>query len=482
MAKSAEEIKKEMAANSAAWHTADAATKKKLEAANQELGKQIGGSYNSASGTWSDSSGSALYTTPSSYTPTSSQTVSNLGNTSSSSGTKNNQYTQGNYTIGSDAGKQQAQSMGINTTWTATDGSVWTKEKDGTITVRHNGTETKGAYTPTDLGILGSQQVDAGLPYQDVEKTMNDRLSKIANNPELLQYEKDDAYWKMYNYIQEQKKKEEYENNLDGSNQGRPKYYQSKYDSQIDALLNEILNRDAFSYDVTNDPLYQQYANMYRREGDRAMKEAMAEAAAGAGGMNTYAMTAAQQANSYYNSQLNDKIPELYQLAYDMYLNDKESKVQDLGILQNMDASQYNRYRDTMADWKDDRNFAYDMYRDDVADSQWRTSFDYNAYINDRDFEYNDYWKNKEFDYNDYWANKNFEYNDYWTNKEWDDKQTDKELSNSRYEREKAEAEVWEAINMGVTPSLELIEKAEMKKEDVDNYVAAVQAKKKTIM
>ena len=100
-----------------------------------------------------------------------------------------------------------------------------------------------------------------------------------------------------------------------------------------------------------NDPLYQQYAKMYQREGDRAMKETLAEAAAGAGGMNTYAITAAQQANNYYNSQLNDKIPELYQLAYDMYINDKESKVQNLGILQNMDATQYNRYRDTINDY-----------------------------------------------------------------------------------------------------------------------------------
>ena len=76
--------------------------------------------------------------------------------------------------------------------------------------------------------------------------------------------------------------------------------YNSKYDAQTEALLNEILNREDFSYDAMNDPLYQQYAAMYQREGDRAMKETLAEAAAGAGGMNTYAITAAQQANNYY--------------------------------------------------------------------------------------------------------------------------------------------------------------------------------------
>ena len=45
MAMTNEEIKKKMEANSAAWHTADDATKKKLEAENQALGKQIGGTY-----------------------------------------------------------------------------------------------------------------------------------------------------------------------------------------------------------------------------------------------------------------------------------------------------------------------------------------------------------------------------------------------------------------------------------------------------
>ena len=66
--------------------------------------------------------------------------------------------------------------------------------------------------------------------------------------------------------------------------------------------------------------MYQQYSKMYTREGDRAMKETMAEAAAGAGGMNSFAITAAQQAANNYSARLNDTIPQLYQLAYEMYL------------------------------------------------------------------------------------------------------------------------------------------------------------------
>lgn len=230
--------------------------------------------------------------------------------------------------------------------------------------------------------------------------------------------------------------------------------YNNPYDPQMQAMLNEILNRDNFSYDAMNDPLYQQYAAMYQREGDRAMQETLAEAAAGAGGMNSYAITAAQQANNYYNSQLNDKIPELYQLAYDMYLNDIDSKVRDLGLLQNMDATQYARYQDTMNNWYNDRNFAYGAYQDAINQSNWQTQFDYDSMIDNRDFNYNDYWKNKE----------------------WDASQGQLDIENSRYDREQAEEKMFIIINSGGTPSDELITQAGWNKADVEKLVA--QAKK----
>lgn len=244
-----------------------------------------------------------------------------------------------------------------------------------------------------------------------------------------------------------------------------PTYSQSKYDPEIDRLLNEILNREDFSYNAENDPIYQQYADMYRREGDRAMKETLAEVAAGAGGMNTYAVTAAQQAANRYASQLGDKIPELYQLAYDMYLADKDSKIQDLGILRDMDATQYNRYRDTMADYKDDRNFAYGVYRDDVEQGNWQKTFDYNAMIDDRNFNYNAALNDRDFAYNAGWDNT-----------KWEASQSQAALENARYDREKADEQIEYLISLGKTPSAELIAKSSWDQADINLAVAAVQA------
>lgn len=154
--------------------------------------------------------------------------------------------------------------------------------------------------------------------------------------------------------------------------------YTDAYSERIDALLDQILNRDKFSYDVNVDPLYAMYRDQYQREGDRAMQDTLGQASARTGGMaSSYATTAAQQANQYYMQQLADKVPELYQLAYEMYLDDIDLKVQDLGLLQGVSDTHYDRFRDTMSDWRNDRDFAYGVYRDDVADEQWQTQFDY---------------------------------------------------------------------------------------------------------
>lgn len=391
------------------------------------------------------------------YTPTSSGGSSGGGG-GNSQYTQNNQYTQGNYAINSDYGKQQAQNMGVGTSWIATDGSKWVKENDGTITVYHGNTKTNNAWKPSDLGIAGTQMVQAGVPYQYVENMMNDRVSKALSDDALRQYAYDDTYWMMYNYVQDQKRQgiqDQYNQWPENYEQENERPTQPERDPRIDALLNEILNRDDFSYDAMNDPLYQQYAQMYQREGDRAMKETMAEAAAGAGGMNTYAITAAQQANSYYNSQLNDKIPELYQLAYEMYLNDKESKVQDLGILQNMDATQYNRYRDTLNDWYNDKNFAYGVYQDAIQQGNWQSERDYNAM----------------------WDNIRFNNDNYWANLDWNARQSETEYNRNQDDRETAEARMLEIVKGGEMPRDELIAQAGWEKADVEQLVAI---KKKT--
>ncbi len=244
--------------------------------------------------------------------------------------------------------------------------------------------------------------------------------------------------------------------------------YTSQYDSRIDDLLNEILTREDFSYDAAADPLYQQYQSQYQREGNRAMNDTLASAAANAGGMNSYAVTAAQQANNYYAAQMGDKIPELYQLAYEMYLQDIDSKVRDMGLLQDMDNTQYNRYRDTMSDWRDDRDFAYTRYRDAMGDYQWQTSFDYQIGRDD----INDAWREKEWDYGVSQDTLNNE----WREKEWNYGVEQDSLVNDRDASDTAYNRALDLISAGVMPDDAMLQAAGLSAEKAAAMIASLKA------
>lgn len=154
--------------------------------------------------------------------------------------------------------------------------------------------------------------------------------------------------------------------------------YSSRYQSEIDSLVNSMLNRPEFSYDYEKDPLWDQYKESYTREGERAMLDTIGQVSARTGGLSSsYATSAGAQANNYYMSQMTDKIPELYEAAYNRYMNEYSKMRSDLGALMELDSSNYGRYLDkyNMAVSEDERgyqrglderNFEYTKYLNDI--------------------------------------------------------------------------------------------------------------------
>ena len=174
----------------------------------------------------------------------------------------------------------------------------------------------------------------------------------------------------------------------------RPAAYQSKYQQQIDATLDAILNREKFSYDFNADPIYQQYKDQYVNLGNQAMQDTMGNAATLTGGYgNSYATTAGSQAYQAYLQRLNDVIPELYSQAYNRYRDEGQDMYNRMGLLQGLDDTDYGRYRDTVGDWRDDLNYYYTKYRDMSAE-------DYNRYLNNQDAwrQERSYWYQKGMD------------------------------------------------------------------------------------
>lgn len=156
--------------------------------------------------------------------------------------------------------------------------------------------------------------------------------------------------------------------------------YSSQYGSQIDAMLNALLNREPFSYNKDDDPLYQQYKESYTRAGNRAMQDTLAQVSARTGGIaSSYGTSASQQAYNNYMAELANKVPELYQLAYSMYMDDIAQDRADLDTVLGIDNMYYDRYRDTVGDSQWQQTFDYNASRDQVADSQWQQQFNYSV-------------------------------------------------------------------------------------------------------
>ena len=209
----------------------------------------------------------------------------------------------------------------------------------------------------------------------------------------------------------------------------KPAAYQSEWTQVLKDTIEKIQNREKFSYDLNGDALYQQYKDQYTTQGKQAMMDAMGQAAALTGGYgNSYAQGVGQQTYQGYLQQLNDKVPELYQLALDQYNREGEDLYNQYALYGEQENMDYNRYRDTVSDYNaerdrlqnlyyterdydyskytDGRDFAYQGYQDKVAQAQWDAEFNeamrqYNesfAYQKERDKVADEQWQT-EFNY-----------------------------------------------------------------------------------
>lgn len=180
----------------------------------------------------------------------------------------------------------------------------------------------------------------------------------------------------------------------------KPGQYQSTWGGQLNDTIQQILNRDKFSYDVNQDALYQQYVDQYTRQGKLAMMDTMGQAAALTGGYgSSYGQSVGQQAYQAYLQQLNEVVPELYGMALDQYNQEGQALYDQAALMAQMEDQDYSRYMDSLntylterdyltgrydtersfdyEKWLTDRNMAYQQERDQVADQQWQKEYDF---------------------------------------------------------------------------------------------------------
>lgn len=172
---------------------------------------------------------------------------------------------------------------------------------------------------------------------------------------------------------------------LNQHTQNKPGAYTSQWQTSLNDTLNKILNREKFNYDLNGDALYQQYKNQYTTQGMQAMMDTMGQAQSMTGGYgNSYAQTAGQQAYQGYLQQLNDKIPELYQLALNQYNREGEDLYNQYGLYADRENLDYNRYRDQLSDYNTELNRL-------TEDSRHQSETDYNRYMDQYNMAYGQY-------------------------------------------------------------------------------------------
>ena len=161
---------------------------------------------------------------------------------------------------------------------------------------------------------------------------------------------------------------------------------QADYDAAMDA----ILNRKKFSYDLNGDALYQQYKDNYINQGKMAMMDTMGQASAMTGGYgNSYAATVGNQAYQASLQNLNNVIPQLYQLALDSYKTEGDRLNNNLNVLgtdrQLAETSYNNKYNADLSRLTSDRDYYNTLYNNE-------RTFDYGNQRDTVDLNNQAYW------------------------------------------------------------------------------------------
>lgn len=225
------------------------------------------------------------------------------------------------------------------------DSSV-TDKINGTFGASSNATNAQNVASSA-LGVLNSM----GTPTVSQE-TMN-----ILNS----QFSASSAYNEAMNYTNALK---------DKLSSGR-----TSYTDQIQSLISQIQNRDKFSYDVDNDMLFQQALASAMGSGKQAMQDTMGQASALTGGYaSTYAQGVGNQAYNAYIEDAYNNLPEYYQMAMEAYNMEGQDMYNQLSMLSDADATEYQRMYDA---WNVNFTSAQNMYNQEYG--AWQDSVN-NAY------------------------------------------------------------------------------------------------------
>lgn len=248
----------------------------------------------------------------------------------------------------------------------------------------------------------------------------------------------------------------------------KPQGYESKYSAALDSILQRIQNPEQFKYSFNGDELFKNYADVYTQKGKQASLDAMGQAAGLTGGYgNSYGQMVGNQQYQQYLMDLYGKGMDLYDRAYQRYLDDQNNIYNQYNVLAQQDNTDYGRYRDTYGDWENERS-----YYTNRADTAY-----------DRDYgQYSDmlnYWTGMgQAENSDYWTGENFRENQRQFDADMAEKQREWDQEFNYTTKTETEKNAYDRccaiIANGKMPSKALLKEAGLRESDAKKMIAEV--------
>lgn len=158
-------------------------------------------------------------------------------------------------------------------------------------------------------------------------------------------------------------------NGFNTSDAGRPSFDYT-YDPEMRALIDQILNSNLADWKQGDQ--YAALKDQYAANGEMGMNDLLGQASSRTGGL------ASSYAASVANQEYNDWMSKLEQAAREMYQQDRNDKLNSLGMLSDAYDREYGEYGDKLNQWNTDRNFAYQQAQDVLANQWKQKEWDYN--------------------------------------------------------------------------------------------------------
>lgn len=158
-------------------------------------------------------------------------------------------------------------------------------------------------------------------------------------------------------------------NGFNTSDAGRPSFDYT-YDSEMRALIDQILNSNLADWKQGDQ--YAALRDQYSANGEMGMADLLGQVSSRTGGL------ASSYAASVANQEYNDWMSKLEQAAREMYQQDRNDKLNSLGVLSDAYDREYGEYGDKLNQWNADRDFAYQQTQDALANQWKQKEWDYN--------------------------------------------------------------------------------------------------------